>query len=186
MWTSGCTGICVRFLCVPASRLFLADSSAYILRCSMFCVYISGYECRRKKRVNEKKGSTDRIWAKKPEVVKGNESIPVSLQPLSRIIAVVFFSGWEMPKRTAQTKRLPLLLFYYNISFLTIPCLSLSQASPLRVRQRKRFFIERKKGCHLGDKREKWWHYDVPVMLIKIRKSVHSAMSQIQNNNLLC
>lgn len=139
-----------------------------------------------KKRVNEKKGSTDRIWAKKPEVVKGNESIPVSLQPLSRIIAVVFFSGWEMPKRTAQTKRLPLLLFYYNISFLTIPCLSLSQASPLRVRQRKRFFIERKKGCHLGDKREKWWHYDVPVMLIKIRKSVHSAMSQIQNNNLLC
>lgn len=46
-----------------------------------------------KKRVNEKKGSTDRILAKKPEVVKGNESIPVSLQPLSRIIAVVFFSG---------------------------------------------------------------------------------------------
>lgn len=42
---------------------------------------------------NEKKGSTDRIWRKKPEVVKGNESIPVCLQPLWLIIAVVFFSG---------------------------------------------------------------------------------------------
>lgn len=43
--------------------------------------------------VNEKKGSTDRIWRKKPEVVKGNESIPVPVQPLSLVIAVVFFSG---------------------------------------------------------------------------------------------
>lgn len=58
-----------------------------------------------------------------------------------------------MPKRTAQTKHLPLLLFYDNISSLKkIPCLSLSQASPPRVRERKTFFKGKEKGCHLGDK----------------------------------
>lgn len=119
-----------------------------ILFCVVLCfVYtlVDMNEKEKKGGVNEKKGWTDRIWGKKPEVVKGNESIPVSLQPLSRIIAVVFFSGWEMPKRAAQTKHLPLLLFYDNISFLTIPCLSLSQASPLRVRQRKAFFLEKER-----------------------------------------
>lgn len=110
-------------------------------------------------------------------LLKGNESIPVSVQPLWFIIAAVFFSGWEMPKRSAQTKQLPLLLFYHNISFLTIPCLRLSQAPLSRVRQRKTVFTEGGVGgCHLGDKREKWWHYDAPVMLIKIRERVHSAM----------
>lgn len=41
----------------------------------------------------KRKGSTDRISRKKIEVVKGNESIPVSVQPLSLVIAVVFFRG---------------------------------------------------------------------------------------------
>ena len=43
--------------------------------------------------VKEKKGATDRIRRKKPEVVKGNEFIPVSVQPLWFIIAAVFFGG---------------------------------------------------------------------------------------------
>lgn len=41
----------------------------------------------------KRKGSSDRISRKKPGVVKGNESIPVSVEPLSLIIAVVFFGG---------------------------------------------------------------------------------------------
>lgn len=66
--------------------LFLPDCSI------LFCVTLADMNEKEKRGINEKKGSTDRIWGKKPEVVKGNESIPVSLQLLSHIIAVVFFS----------------------------------------------------------------------------------------------
>lgn len=164
------------FVCMHVCRLW---QTIHLILCCLHFVYTL---VDMNEKENEKKGWTDRICGKKPEVVKGNESVPVSLQPLWRIIAAVFFSGWEMPKRDAQTKHLPQLLFYYNISSLTIPRLSLSQASPAKgppKKKKKKNSVSRKKerkGRHLGDKREKWWHYDVPVMLIKVRERVHSAM----------
>ncbi len=67
-----------------------------ILLCVVLCFVYTLVDMNEKEKKGVKmkrKGSTERIWGRKPEVVKGNESIPVSLQPLSRIIAVVFFSG---------------------------------------------------------------------------------------------
>lgn len=78
---------------------------------------------------------------KERPVVKGNEFIPVSVQLLSLIIAVVLFSGWEMPKRTAQTKHLSPLVFYYNISFLTIPSLLPFTGFLAKSPQKKNIFL---------------------------------------------
>lgn len=148
--------------------IYAVSLADYLFHCVRCCVYISGHEWELSKWKEKDRliGSGE----KKLEVVKSNESIPVSLQPLWRIIATVFFGGWEMPKRASQTKHLPLLLFDYNISSLTIPRLSPFTGFPPAKgppEEKHFFFFLIERGTHSGDKRVKCWRYYVPVMLIK-------------------